>query len=76
MPSNRQPQPPEDDDLERLYRRMLAETMRPCPEYHAADPVSDPSEQAAADARREGLATFFGDDPVDHTPRQRPLRAA
>jgi len=81
MPSQRHPQPPTDDPepppaidpLELVYRQMLAETMTPCREYrHGVD-----DEHQAALARREQLATFFGDEPAGYEqPRQRPLKAA
>lgn len=55
--------PPPADKLDAWHRAALAETMRPCPEYRAL-PADDPTELAAAQARREGLETFWGDDPI------------
>lgn len=73
MPTPEHAQPPSDhrtppDPLDAWYRAAIAETMRTCPEYRPEVNPADPAEQAEALARRAGLETLWGDDPLPGRP--------
>lgn len=50
------PAPPPDDEAERLYRVMLAETMRPCRELSRTERADLAADAAVRDARLRDVA--------------------